>query len=151
MSAGDTTITFIGNLVDDPDLRFTTTGAAVVNFRVASTSRSYDRQAGEWRDTGTVFLTCVAWRQMAENIAETLTRGTRVIVYGRVRQETYETRSGEKRTVDKIDVDEVAPSLRNATAKVNKIARTAPSGTTTRPADDDPWLSPATSPEEPPF
>lgn len=121
--AGETQITLVGNLVDDPELRFTPSGAAVANFRVASTPRYFDRQAGEWRDGEAMFLTCSVWRQYAENVAETLARGMRVIVQGRLKQRSFETKEGEKRTVFEIDVDEVGPALRSATAKVTKVQR----------------------------
>ncbi|KIH98761.1 single-stranded DNA-binding protein [Streptomonospora alba] len=121
--AGETQITLVGNLVDDPELRFTPSGAAVANFRVASTPRIFDRQAGEWRDGESMFLTCSVWRQYAENVAETLQRGMRVIVQGRLKQRSFETKEGEKRTVFEIDVDEVGPALRSATAKVTKVQR----------------------------
>ncbi|GAA4917766.1 single-stranded DNA-binding protein [Streptomonospora salina] len=121
--AGETQITLVGNLVDDPELRFTPSGAAVANFRVASTPRIFDRQAGEWRDGESMFLTCSVWRQYAENVAETLQRGMRVIVQGRLKQRSFETKEGEKRTVYEIDVDEVGPALRSATAKVTKVQR----------------------------
>ncbi|WP_019631632.1 single-stranded DNA-binding protein [Actinomadura atramentaria] len=121
--AGETVITIVGNLVEDPNLRFTSSGAAVASFRIASTPRSFDRQTNEWKDGESLFLTCSVWRQAAENVAESLTRGMRVIVQGRLKQRSYETREGEKRTVFEIDVDEVGPSLRNATAKVNKAQR----------------------------
>ncbi|GAA1265922.1 hypothetical protein Psi02_07420 [Planotetraspora silvatica] len=123
MAAGDTTITIVGNLVDDPELRFTPTGQAVARFRIASTPRFLDRQTNEWKDGEGLFLTCNVWRQAAENVAESLQRGMRVIVQGRLRQRSYETKEGEKRTVYEVEVDEVGPSLRNATAKVNKTAR----------------------------
>jgi single-strand DNA-binding protein len=123
MAAGDTQITLVGNLVDDPELRFTPSGQAVAKFRVASTPRYRDQQTGEWKDGESLFLTCNVWRQAAENVAETLQRGMRVIVQGRLRQRSYETREGEKRTVYEVEADEVGPSLRNATAKVNKIQR----------------------------
>ncbi|MCX2967946.1 MULTISPECIES: single-stranded DNA-binding protein [Streptomyces] len=118
--AGETVITVVGNLVDDPELRFTPSGAAVAKFRVASTPRTFDRQTNEWRDGDSLFLTCSVWRQAAENVAESLTRGTRVIVQGRLKQRSYEDREGIKRTVYELDVDEVGASLRNATAKVTK-------------------------------
>ncbi|WP_116247528.1 single-stranded DNA-binding protein [Nocardiopsis sp. FIRDI 009] len=121
--AGETQITLVGNLVDDPELRFTPSGAAVANFRVASTPRTFDRQSGEWKDGESMFLTCTVWRQYAENVAESLQRGMRVIVQGRLKQRSYETREGEKRTVFEIDVDEVGPALRSATAKVTKTQR----------------------------
>jgi single-strand DNA-binding protein len=123
MAAGDTQITIVGNLVEDPDLRFTPSGQPVAKFRVASTPRFRDNQTGEWKDGESLFLTCNVWRQAAENVAETLRRGMRVIVQGRLRQRSYETREGEKRTVYEIEADEVGPSLRNATAKVNKTTR----------------------------
>ncbi|GAA4130527.1 single-stranded DNA-binding protein [Actinomadura keratinilytica] len=121
--AGDTQITLVGNLVEDPNLRFTPSGQAVASFRVASTPRFFDRQSGEWKDGEALFLTCNVWRQAAENVAESLQRGMRVIVQGRLKQRSYETQQGEKRTVYEIEVDEVGPSLRNATAKVNKTQR----------------------------
>jgi single-strand DNA-binding protein len=121
--AGETTITIIGNLVDDPDLRFTPSGAAVANFRIASTPRTFDRQANEWKDGEALFLSCAVWRQAAENVAESLQRGMRVIVQGRLKARSFETREGEKRTVFEIDVDEVGPSLKYATAKVTKTSR----------------------------
>ncbi|MCS0601690.1 single-stranded DNA-binding protein [Streptomyces sp. LP11] len=120
--AGETVITVIGNLVDDPELRFTPSGAAVAKFRVASTPRTFDRQTNEWKDGESLFLTCSVWRQAAENVAESLQRGMRVIVQGRLKQRSYEDREGVKRTVYELDVDEVGPSLRNATAKVTKTA-----------------------------
>ncbi|HET7303562.1 MAG TPA: single-stranded DNA-binding protein [Segeticoccus sp.] len=121
--AGDTVITVIGNLTADPELRFTPSGAAVANFTVASTPRSFDRQAGEWKDGETLFLRCSVWRDAAENVAESLTRGTRVVVQGRLKSRSFETKEGERRTVFELDVDEVGPSLRYATAKVNKVQR----------------------------
>src|SRR5689334_19479695 len=121
--ANDTQITIVGNLVDDPELRFTPSGAAVARFRIASTPRYRDNQSGEWKDGESLFLTCNVWRQMAENVAESLTRGTRVVVQGRLKQRSYETREGEKRTVFEVEVEEVGPSLRNASAKVNKTMR----------------------------
>ena len=123
MAAGDTTITLIGNLTDDPELRFTPSGAAVAKFRVASTPRYMDKQTGEWKDGEALFLTCNVWRQAAEHVAESLQRGARVIVQGRLRQRSYETREGEKRTVYELEVDEIGPSLRYATAKVQKMQR----------------------------
>lgn len=121
--AGDTVITLVGNLVDDPELRFTPSGAAVAKFRLASTPRTFDRQSNEWKDGESLFLTCNVWRQAAENVAESLTRGMRVIVQGRLKQRSYETKEGEKRTVYEVEVDELGPSLRSATAKVNKVNR----------------------------
>jgi len=123
MAAGDTQITIAGNLVDDPELRFTPSGQPVAKFRVASTPRFRDNQTGEWKDGDSLFLTCNVWRQAAENVAESLTRGMRVIVSGRLRQRSYETKEGEKRTVYEVEVDDVGPSLRNASAKVNRVAR----------------------------
>ncbi|WP_430334818.1 single-stranded DNA-binding protein [Rhodococcus sp. ACT016] len=121
--AGDTVITVIGNLTADPELRFTPAGAAVANFTVASTPRTFDRQTNEWKDGEALFLRCNIWREAAENVAESLTRGSRVIVSGRLKQRSYETREGEKRTVVELEVDEIGPSLRYATAKVNKANR----------------------------
>ncbi|NXY92863.1 single-stranded DNA-binding protein [Streptomyces sp. BR123] len=118
--AGETVITVVGNLVDDPELRFTPSGAAVAKFRVASTPRTFDRQTNEWKDGESLFLTCSVWRQAAENVAESLQRGMRVVVQGRLRQRSYEDREGVKRTVFELDVEEVGPSLKNATAKVTK-------------------------------
>jgi single-strand DNA-binding protein len=126
--AGETVITVVGNLVDEPELRFTPSGAAVANFRIASTPRTFDRQSGEWRDGDTLFLGCAVWRQAAENVAESLQKGMRVIVQGRLKSRQYETREGEKRTVFEIDVDEVGPSLRSATAKVTKASRSGGGG-----------------------
>jgi single-strand DNA-binding protein len=121
--AGDTVITVIGNITGDPELRFTPSGAAVANFTVASTPRQFDRQSNEWKDGETLFMRCSVWRDAAENVAESLQRGTRVIVSGRLKSRSYETKEGEKRTVVEMDVDEVGPSLRYATAKVNKTQR----------------------------
>ncbi|MFM9445212.1 single-stranded DNA-binding protein [Streptomyces acidiscabies] len=120
--AGETVITVVGNLVDDPELRFTPSGAAVAKFRVASTPRTFDRQTNEWKDGESLFLTCSVWRQAAENVAESLQRGMRVMVQGRLKQRSYEDREGVKRTVYELDVEEVGPSLRNATAKVTKTS-----------------------------
>jgi single-strand DNA-binding protein len=169
--AGDTNITVVGNLTADPELRFTPSGAAVANFTVASTPRIYDRQSGEWKDGEALFLRCNIWREAAENVAESLTRGSRVIVTGRLKQRSFETREGEKRTVVEVEVDEIGPSLRYATAKVNKASRSGGgsggfgSGGGSRAAasagaastTDDPWGSaPASgsfggSDDEPPF
>jgi single-strand DNA-binding protein len=121
--AGETTITVVGNLTDDPELRFTPSGAAVAKFRIASTPRTLDRQSGEWKDGEPLFLACNIWRDAAEHVAESLQRGSRVIVQGRLRQRSYETREGEKRTVYELEVDEIGPSLRYATAKVQKMSR----------------------------
>jgi len=128
MAAGDTQITIVGNLVDDPQLRYTPTGNAVANFRVASTPRFMDRATNEWKDGDSLFLTCNVWRQPAENVAESLQRGMRVIVSGRLRQRSYETKEGEKRTVYEVEVDDVGPSLRNASAKVARANRTGGAG-----------------------
>ena len=156
--AGDTSITVIGNLVDDPELRFTPSGAPVANFRIASTPRTFDRQTNEWKDGDTLFLSCAVWRQAAENVAESLQRGMRVIVQGRLKSRQYETREGEKRTVFEIDVEEVGPSLRSASAKVTKTTRSGGGGGYSGGGQsgggqsggggqsapvDDPWASPA--------
>ncbi|MGL5826980.1 MAG: single-stranded DNA-binding protein [Nocardioides sp.] len=121
--AGETIITVVGNLVDDPELRFTPSGAAVANFRIASTPRTFDRQTNEWKDGDALFLSCSVWRQAAENVAESLVKGMRVVIQGRLRSRQYETREGEKRTVFEIEVDEVGPSLKYATAKVTRTQR----------------------------
>ena len=128
MAAGDTQITIAGNLVDDPELRFTPAGQPVARFRVASTPRYLDKSTNEWKDGDSLFLTCNVWRQAAENVAESLQRGMRVIVSGRLRQRSYETKEGEKRTVYEVEVDDVGPSLRNASAKVNRVARNGSGG-----------------------
>jgi single-strand DNA-binding protein len=149
MAAGDTVITIVGNLVDDPELRFTPSGAAVAKFRIASTPRYMDKQTNEWKDGESLFLSCNVWRQAAENVAETLQRGMRVIVSGRLKQRSYETKEGEKRTVYEIEVDEVGPSLRSATAKVVKTQRGAGSGGfggAGAAVDNDPWASAAPAP-----
>jgi single-strand DNA-binding protein len=178
MAAGDTQITIAGNLVDDPELRFTPAGQPVARFRVASTPRFRDNATGEWKDGDSLFLTCNVWRQAAENAAESLTRGMRVIVSGRLRQRSYETKEGEKRTVYEVEVDDVGPSLRNASAKVNKMTRNgaqgpggsgspgssgSSSGSGSRPSgsqgnsgggtDTDPWASDGAEAysDEPPF
>ena len=160
--AGETVITVVGNLTADPELRFTPSGAAVASFTVASTPRTFDRQSNEWKDGEALFLRCSIWRQAAENVAETLQRGMRVIVQGRLQQRSFETREGEKRTVIEMQVDEVGPSLRYATAKVNRTQRGSSGGggfggdsAGAAPADD-PWSSaaPASSTgfsDEPPF
>jgi single-strand DNA-binding protein len=121
--AGETVLTIIGNLTNDPELRFTPSGAAVANFTVASTPRTFDKNSNEWKDGETLFMRCSVWREAAENVAESLTRGTRVIVSGRLRSRTYDTKEGEKRTVVELEVDEVGPSLRYATTKVSKTSR----------------------------
>ena len=158
--AGDTIITVVGNLTADPELRFTPSGAAVANFTVASTPRTFDRQTQEWKDGDALFLRCNVWRQAAENVAESLTRGARVVVSGRLKQRSYETKEGEKRTVVELEVDEVGPSLRYATAKVTKAARGSGGGagsggfggSGSSGGSDDPWSTPAApSSDEPPF
>ncbi len=126
--AGDTVITVIGNLTGDPELRFTPSGAAVANFTVASTPRTFDRQSNEWKDRDTLFMRCSIWREAAENVAESLTKGMRVIVQGRLVQRSYETREGEKRTVVELQVDEIGPSLRYASAKVTRAQRSGGGG-----------------------
>jgi single-strand DNA-binding protein len=160
MAAGDTVITLVGNLVDDPELRFTPSGAAVAKFRVASTPRFLDKATNEWKDGESLFLSCNVWRQAAENVAESLQRGMRVIVSGRLKQRSYETKEGEKRTVFEVEVDEVGPSLRSATAKITKAQRGGGfSGGSSAPSSgggaDDPWATPAAPSgefsDEPPF
>ena len=148
MAAGDTVITLVGNLVDDPELRFTPSGAAVAKFRIASTPRFLDKQTNEWKDGESLFLSCNVWRQAAENVAESLQRGMRVIVQGRLKQRSYETKEGEKRTVYEVEVDEVGPSLKSATAKVVKTQRGAGAGGFGggAAADNDPWASAAPAP-----
>jgi single-strand DNA-binding protein len=126
--AGETTITIIGNLTNDPELRFTPSGAAVANFTVASTPRTFDRQSNDWKDGETLFMRCSVWRDAAENVAESLQRGSRVLVTGRLKSRSYETKEGEKRTVVELDVDEVGPSLRYATAKIAKTSRSGGGG-----------------------
>jgi single-strand DNA-binding protein len=144
--AGETVITVVGNLVDDPELRFTPSGAAVANFRIASTPRTLDRQTNEWKDGDALFLSCSVWRQAAENVAESLQKGMRVVVQGRLKQRQYETREGEKRTVVELDVDEVGPSLKYATAKVTRTTRQGGGGGYSgggASGGDDPWAGPA--------
>ncbi|MFN8195966.1 MAG: single-stranded DNA-binding protein [Nocardioidaceae bacterium] len=146
--AGETIITVVGNLVDDPELRFTPSGAAVANFRIASTPRTFDRQTNEWKDGDALFLSCSVWRQAAENVAESLQRGMRVVVQGRLKSRQYETREGEKRTVFEIDVEEVGPSLKYATAKVTRTTRQGGGGGYSggggqAGGGDDPWASQA--------
>ena len=126
--AGETVITVVGNLVDDPELRFTPSGAAVANFRIASTPRTFDRQTNDWKDGEALFLSCAVWRQAAENVAESLQKGMRVVVQGRLKQRSYETREGEKRTVFELEVEEVGPSLKYATAKVARASRSGAGG-----------------------
>jgi len=170
--SGETVITVVGNLVDDPELRFTPAGAAVAKFRIASTPRVYDKTANEWKDGDSLFLTCSVWRQAAENVAESLSRGTRVIVQGRLKQRSYEDREGVKRTVYELDVDEVGPSLARATAKVTKNPAGGGQTSVGPSTTQDPWAgakpangqqqgggwgtappapAPAGHPEEPPF
>lgn len=152
--ANETTITLIGNLVTDAELRFTPSGSPVANFRIASTPRTFDRQANEWKDQETLFLPCNVWREQAENLVESLTKGTRVIVSGRLKPRTYETKEGEKRTVIELEVDEMGPSLKNATAKVNRTQRNGnssgfaqqPSGFGQSTAQEDPWATPNNEP-----
>ncbi|HKT05834.1 MAG TPA: single-stranded DNA-binding protein [Rugosimonospora sp.] len=171
MAAGDVTITVIGNLTDDPELRFTPSGAAVAKFRVASTPRFMDKTTNEWKDGDPLFLSCTVWRQAAENVAESLQRGARVIVSGRLRQRSYETKEGEKRTVMELEVDEIGPSLRYATAKVQKMSRSSGGGFGSSSGGgnsgggygaDDPWATATPAPagggggggnfdDEPPF
>ncbi|MFV0406404.1 MAG: single-stranded DNA-binding protein [Propioniciclava sp.] len=173
--AGETTITLVGNLTADPELRFTPSGAPVANFTVASTPRTYDRATGEWKDGDAMFLNCAVWRQAAENVAESLTKGMRVIVQGRLKSRSYETREGERRTVFEVDVDEIGPALRYATARVTRTSggggnynaggsggswgSSGGQGSTNqgqndqggsgRPAQNDPWASAQS--DEPPF
>jgi len=150
--AGDTVVTVIGNLTDSPELRFTPAGVAVANFTVASTPRVFDRNSNEWKDSDALFLRCNIWREAAENVAESLTRGSRVIVSGRLKQRSYEVRQGNKRVVSELDVDEMGPSLRFATAKVTRVGRNGSGNVTAstrgnRPSGgsaDDPWGSSAT-------
>lgn len=178
--AGETVITVVGNLVDDPELRFTPSGAAVANFRIASTPRTFDKQSNEWKDGDALFLSCSVWRQAAENVAESLQKGMRVVVQGRLKSRQYETREGEKRTVFEIDVEEVGPSLKYATAKVTRAQRSGGGGyggnqggggnqgqpdpwASSAPAGNqgggaqggapagDPWGAPGVGSDEPPF
>jgi single-strand DNA-binding protein len=142
MAQGDIQVTIVGNLTNDPELRFTPSGAAVASFTVASSTRVLDKQTNEWKDGDTVFMRCSVWRQYAENVAESLQRGMRVIVSGRLQQRSYETKEGEKRTVVECQVDDVGPALRYATAKVTKVSRGTGGGSFGGPADD-PWSSPA--------
>jgi len=152
--AGETIITVVGNLTNDPELRFTPSGAAVASFTVASTPRTFDKASNEWKDGDALFLRCSVWRQAAENVAESLQRGARVIVQGRLQQRSFETKEGEKRTVVEMQADEVGPSLKYATAKVNKTTRgggssnggyggTSSSGGSSAGGNDDPWATPA--------
>ena len=150
--AGDTQITLIGNLTGDPELRFTPSGAAVANFTVASTPRTFDRQSTEWQDGDTMFLNCSIWRQAAENVAETLSKGMRVIVQGRLKSRSYDDREGNRRTVFEVDVEEIGPSLARATAVVTRATgggKPAPRQPAGRPQPADPWAGVRT--DEPPF
>ena len=162
--AGDTVITVVGNLTADPELRFTPSGAAVASFTIASTPRTLDRQSGEWKDGEPLFLACNIWRDAAEHVAESLQRGARVIVQGRLRQRSYETREGEKRTVYELEVDEIGPSLRYATAKVQRMSRSSGNSSGRNQSSNggdgfnDPWSTGAPAPgrggnasDEPPF
>lgn len=158
--AGETVITLIGNLTGDPELRFTPSGSAVANFTIASTPRTFDRQSNEWKDGDTLFLRAAIWKEAAENVAESLTKGMRVIASGRLKSRTYDTKEGEKRTVMELEVDEIGPSLRYANAKVNRTQRNGNQGAN-RPANDGAWTPQATPPatdqwatpnnSEPPF
>jgi single-strand DNA-binding protein len=147
--AGETVITVVGNLTGDPELRFTPSGAAVANFTIASTPRNFDKQTNEWKDGDTLFLNCSIWRQAAENVAESLQKGMRVVAQGRLKQRSYETREGEKRTVVELDVEEVGPSLKYATAKVARVQRSGggggygggSGGQGAQGGGDDPWAS----------
>jgi single-strand DNA-binding protein len=153
--SNETTLTITGNLVDDPELRFTPSGQPVAKFRIASTPRFRDNSTGEWKDGDTLFLTVNVWRQAAENVAESMTRGTRAIVQGRLRQRSYETKEGEKRTVYELEADEVGVSLRNASAKVTKATRASDGngGGNRSQGEVDPWASdrPSGQSAEPPF
>jgi len=170
--AGDTIITIVGNLTNDPELRFTPSGAAVANFTIASTPRMFDKHSNEWKDGETLFMRCSVWREAAENVAESLTRGTAVIAQGRLQSRSFETKEGEKRTVVEMQVDEIGPSLRRATAKVTKAQRGggggnyggggggnyggggAQGGSPSGGPADDPWTTPAPGgdySDEPPF
>jgi single-strand DNA-binding protein len=160
--AGETTITVVGNLTSDPELRFTPSGSAVANFTIASTPRTFDRQSNEWKDGETLFLRASVWREAAENVAETLTKGTRVVAQGRLKSRSYDTKEGEKRTVMELEVDEIGPSLRYASAKVSRTQRSGGGGggfgggagggsnqgwgggqQSQQPAQQDPWGAPA--------
>ena len=145
--AGETVITVIGNLTGDPELRFTPSGAAVANFTIASTPRTFDRQTNEWKDGDTLFLNCSIWRQAAENVAESLQKGMRVVAQGRLKARSYETREGEKRTVMELDVEEVGPSLKYATAKVTRVTRGGGGGGYSG-GGDDPWASQPAAPQQ---
>lgn len=146
--AGETLITIVGNLTSDPELRFTPSGAAVANFTVASTPRTFDKNTNEWKDGDALFLRCALWRQAAENASESLTKGTRVIVTGRLKQRSYTHKDGGERTVVELEVDEIGPSLKHATAKVQRAQRSSMGFT--QPVDNDPWGT-AASTDKPPF
>lgn len=152
--AGDTIVTVVGNLTADPELRFTPSGAAVANFTIANTPRTFDKNSNEWKDGDTLFMRCSIWREAAENVAESLTKGTRVIAQGRLVQRSYETREGEKRTVVELQVEEIGPSLKNASARVTRAQR-AGGGAPQAAKADDPWATGATNvasfADEPPF
>ena len=150
--ANETTLNITGNLVEDPELRFTPSGAAVANFKIASTPRTFDRQSNQWKDGEALFLRCAAWKDLAENVAESLTKGMRVIIEGRLKSRSYETKEGEKRTVIELEVDEIGPSLKYATAKVQRTQRNnnsssfgnqqpQPSGFGPSTAQQDPWAN----------
>jgi single-strand DNA-binding protein len=142
MAVGDIQVTFVGNLTSDPELRFTPSGAAVANFTVACTPRTLDKNTNEWKDGETTFLRCQVWRQYAENVAESLTRGARVIVTGRLKQRSYETKEGEKRTSIEVDVEDIGPALRNATCKITKSAGATSSRSDSGASDaSDPWAT----------
>jgi single-strand DNA-binding protein len=147
--SGETLLTVIGNLTADPELRFTPSGQAVANFTIASTPRQFDKASNEWKDGEALFLRCSVWRQAAENVTETLTRGMRVVAQGRLQQRSYETKEGEKRTVVELTVEEIGPSLKYASAKVNRVARSS----SPEPAGGaaDPWAGPGSTADEPPF
>ncbi len=154
--SGETTLTIIGNLTADPELRFTPSGAAVANFTVASTPRRFNAQTSQWEDGDTLFMRCSIWRQAAENVAESLTKGTRVIVSGRLHQRSYDTTAGEKRTVVELAAEEIGPSLKYATTKVAKVARSngdhTAAGAGTTGGGADPWAgNQAAATDEPPF
>lgn len=149
--AGDTIVTVVGNLTADPELRFTPSGAAVANFTIASTPRSFDKNTNEWKDSDTLFMRCSIWREAAENVAESLTKGTRVIAQGRLVQRSYDTREGEKRTVVELQVEEIGPSLKNASAAVTRTQRSGGGAPQQRNTADDPWAATSTGTDEPPF
>jgi single-strand DNA-binding protein len=152
--AGDTLITLAGNLTSDLELRYTPSGHAIASFTVASTPRTFDKNTNAWKDQETLFMRCSVWRNQAESAAESLTRGTRVVVIGRLKQRSYETREGEKKTVIEVDVEEVAASLKNATVKVSRAERGSSGGGASGTPVDDPWGSaPAASADDdaPPF